>query len=52
MFDNLDFKFPLMGNLIVNQLNIWMGYSGEKGSKTGLHFDYHDNFYIVMNGRK
>lgn len=29
-----------------------MGFSGDKGSSTGLHHDYHDNIYILMKGKK
>lgn len=29
-----------------------MGFSGEKGSSTGLHIDYHDNFYVLVKGKK
>jgi hypothetical protein len=41
----------LMGNLIPQNINIWMGKSNS-GSSSGLHHDYHDNLYIVLKGRK
>ena len=28
-----------------------MGYTKD-GSSTGLHFDYHDNLYILLRGKK
>lgn len=40
-----------MGNLVPYQHNIWMGHSKE-GTSTGLHHDFHDNFYIAIRGRK
>ncbi|XP_063902197.1 uncharacterized protein LOC135121845 isoform X2 [Zophobas morio] len=44
--------FPsLLGNLLLHQVNLWMGCSPE-GSNSGLHHDYHDNLYILLDGRK
>jgi len=42
----------LMGNLIPQNINIWMGNSKNDGSSSGLHHDYHDNLYIVLRGKK
>jgi hypothetical protein len=39
------------GNLCLQSCNLWMGLS-ENGSSSGLHHDYHDNFYILLQGRK
>ncbi len=52
LFDEVDLRPKILGNLVPNQFNIWMGFAGEKGSSTGLHHDYHDNIYIVMKGKK
>ncbi|CAK4086168.1 unnamed protein product [Aphanomyces euteiches] len=41
----------LMGHLIPQNINIWMGLSKD-GSTSGLHHDYHDNLYILLRGRK
>ncbi|KAF0697506.1 Aste57867_11816 [Aphanomyces stellatus] len=41
----------LMGHLIPQNINIWMGLSTD-GSTTGLHHDYHDNLYILLRGKK
>ncbi|KAL8432594.1 hypothetical protein Efla_002826 [Eimeria flavescens] len=38
-------------NLVPYQFNIWMGDSRE-GSTTGLHHDFHDNFYCLIRGSK
>ena len=41
----------LMGNLVPQNINLWMGNSVD-GASSGLHHDYHDNLYIVLRGRK
>jgi hypothetical protein len=41
---------PLAGNLILQSCNIWMGAAVKSAS--GLHHDYHDNFYLLLAGRK
>ena len=42
---------PIAGDLILDQVNCWMGYSNE-GSSSGFHHDYHDNLYFVLRGKK
>lgn len=39
------------GNLVPQQINMWFGSSTE-GASSGLHHDYHDNFYVLLSGRK
>lgn len=46
----LSFEF-LESWLSMHQKKKWMGTSKE-GSSSGLHHDYHDNFYVLMNGTK
>ena len=41
----------LLGNLVPNNLNVWMGNSSD-GSCSGLHHDFHDNLYVVVRGSK
>lgn len=41
----------LMGHLVPQNFNIWMGRSKE-GTSSGLHHDYHDNLYILVRGKK
>ena len=41
----------LMGNLVPQNINMWMG-NNKDGASSGLHHDYHDNLYIVLKGRK
>jgi hypothetical protein len=36
--------------LIPHQVNLWMGSS--TGSSSGLHHDFHDNFYFLVKGKK
>jgi len=53
--NKLSSDFPLrpklMGHLVPQNINIWMG-NNKNGTSSGLHHDYHDNFYIVLRGRK
>ena len=53
--DGLVGDFPwnvsFMGNLIVQNCNLWMGCSSIN-STSGLHHDYHDNLYILLRGTK
>ncbi|KAL8275006.1 hypothetical protein Esti_001062 [Eimeria stiedai] len=44
-------KVAIAGNLVPYQFNVWIGDSRE-GSTTGLHHDFHDNFYCLIRGRK
>jgi hypothetical protein len=55
----------IMGNLVLQQMNIWLGKSksfkkestqnnvdGDNGTSSGLHHDFHDNLYILLKGKK
>ena len=42
---------PWAGNLKLESCNCWCGKSTD-GSSSGLHHDYHDNFYILQQGKK
>ncbi|RPD58645.1 Clavaminate synthase-like protein [Lentinus tigrinus ALCF2SS1-7] len=48
-------EFPtvprIMGNLFLQQVNLWLGKSKE-GSSSGLHHDFHDNLYCLLQGKK
>ena len=64
--DDFPIQPQLMGNLIPQNINLWMGNDNNNnnnnnnnnttdattGSSSGLHHDYHDNLYIVLKGRK
>jgi hypothetical protein len=41
----------LLGNLIPQQVNVWVGNSAN-GTSSGLHHDFHDNLYILIQGGK
>jgi hypothetical protein len=41
----------VMGNLVLQQMNIWLGKT-KSGTSSGLHHDFHDNLYILLRGRK
>ena len=43
-------KQDLIQELVVNQINMWVGYSNGQSSR--LHFDYHDNLYFCVQGCK
>lgn len=47
--------FPLhprvLGNLVLQQCNLWVGSSQEPKS-SGLHHDFHDNLYMLLSGYK
>ena len=53
--DELMGEFPLrphvLGMLIPMSYNLWIGNSTD-GSTTGLHHDFHDNLYALLQGRK
>ncbi len=53
--DATETAFPLkpcvIGNLIPQNINLWMGNSPD-GTSSGLHHDYHDNLYVVLRGTK
>lgn len=38
------YKPRLTGNLVLEQVNLWIGRSKD-GSSSGLHHDFHDNLY-------
>ncbi|PKI84213.1 hypothetical protein MVES1_001487 [Malassezia vespertilionis] len=47
--------FPLqpriVGNLALQQCNLWLG-NGREERSSGLHHDFHDNLYVLLEGRK
>ena len=49
--DDFPIRPKLTGNLIPQNINVWMGLSKD-GSSSGLHHDYHDNMYAIVSGRK
>lgn len=44
-------KPELLGHLVLQQCNLWLGNSKE-GKSSGLHHDFHDNLYILLSGYK
>lgn len=49
--DDMIIRPSIMGNLIPQNINIWMGQTTAP-STSGLHHDFHDNLYIVLRGTK
>lgn len=48
---NFPLRPTIAGNLVPQNINLWMGNS-PTGASSGLHHDYHDNLYIVLRGTK
>lgn len=53
LHNSLDFPiFPaIAGQLVPAKINLWLGASAD-GTTSGLHHDFHDNFYILLSGEK
>jgi hypothetical protein len=51
LLDDLPIRPRLMGQLIPQNINLWMGCS-EQPTTSGLHHDFHDNLYILLRGQK
>ncbi|CAJ1956551.1 unnamed protein product [Cylindrotheca closterium] len=49
--DDFPLRPILMGNLVPQNINVWMGNNSD-GASSGLHHDYHDNLYLVLKGKK
>ncbi|CAO1632553.1 unnamed protein product [Parajaminaea phylloscopi] len=49
--DDFPLQPELMGNLVLQQTNLWLGNS-KQGKSSGLHHDFHDNLYALLAGRK
>ena len=53
-------KLSWAGNLILQSCNLWMGTTkrcnstdgGKSFTSSGLHHDFHDNFYLLLHGTK
>ena len=43
-------RLRLSGHMQLANLNTWLG--GARATKTPLHVDFHDNFYLLLAGRK
>jgi hypothetical protein len=48
---NLPLKPAIMGNLVPQSINVWIGCCGD-GTSSGLHHDFHDNLYVLLKGKK
>ena len=47
----LPLRPALLGNLVPQSINLWLGRSQAPAS-SGLHHDFHDNLYVLLRGRK
>eukprot|EP00937_MAST-01D_sp_MAST-1D-sp2_P001318 g1318.t1 len=59
--DDFPLRPRLMGRLVPQSINLWMGASPPAASpstsprpaaSSGLHHDFHDNLYVLLRGRK
>ena len=51
--DQLPTKPTISGHLIPSNINLWIGCNSSNiPSSSGLHHDYHDNIYILLEGVK
>lgn len=62
--DDFPISPQLLGNLLPNSVNLWMGNSKDGTSSgtpfllsgslnsIGLHHDFHDNLYVLLKGQK
>ena len=52
LVDNgLPLRPSLMGALVPQSINLWLGHSDTPAS-SGLHHDFHDNLYVLLRGTK
>ncbi|KAJ3371303.1 hypothetical protein HDU91_005437 [Kappamyces sp. JEL0680] len=47
----LDFPLAAKG-MVLQQMNLWIGGGGSSFVSSGLHHDFHDNFYLLGRGSK
>jgi hypothetical protein len=63
LIDLIPKLWDVIPELVPHLCNLWMGSTKSKcpaeqihlegkGTSSGLHHDFHDNFYFVINGRK
>lgn len=46
--DDFPLQPALMGNLVLQQTNLWLG-NCQEGKSSGLHHDFHDNLYALVS---
>lgn len=51
LLEDIPLRPRIMGNLLPQNINLWMG-SSDQPTTSGLHHDFHDNIYILLRGRK
>jgi hypothetical protein len=49
--DHFPLRPALAGHLVPANINLWVGASRD-GASSGLHHDFHDNFYCLLRGKK
>ncbi|ORY40211.1 Clavaminate synthase-like protein [Rhizoclosmatium globosum] len=52
LINDIPLRPKLIPTLVPQQLNLWMGAAPPEGVSSGLHHDYADNLYILLQGTK
>ncbi|KAI9339665.1 cupin-like domain-containing protein [Obelidium mucronatum] len=52
VLNDIPLRPELLSTLIPQQLNLWMGVAPPEGISSGLHHDFADNLYILVQGSK
>jgi hypothetical protein len=52
LLPDIPHELKIFNGMVLHQMNLWIGHADEKGSTSGLHFDFHDNFYFLKQGNK
>ncbi|CAM9496749.1 unnamed protein product, partial [Scytosiphon promiscuus] len=50
--DDFPLRPKLAGELVPQNVNLWMGHTKSGASSSGLHHDFHDNLYVLLRGKK
>ncbi|CAM9861457.1 unnamed protein product, partial [Hapterophycus canaliculatus] len=50
--DDFPLRPKLVGELVPQNVNLWMGHTKSGASSSGLHHDFHDNLYVLLRGKK
>ncbi|KAI8901783.1 cupin-like domain-containing protein [Globomyces pollinis-pini] len=52
ILDKVPHSMDLFNGLILHQMNLWIGSTDKNGTSSGLHHDFHDNLYFLIQGKK
>ncbi|KAJ3354314.1 hypothetical protein HDU83_005469 [Entophlyctis luteolus] len=52
LLSDIPLRPEILKYLIPQQMNMWMGLAPKKGVSSGLHHDFADNLYVLLQGSK